>query len=206
MKAPNRDVQISVHLAKNDKQAWIGHLSFVGPGPKELPLDSIAVAGDAVSFNVTGAPGGMKLEGKFDSAAKTISGTATGGSNTVPFDLKRIGEAKVVVPAPSSALGKEFEGKWEGVLEAGQTLRVALNLKAGADGRATGTLVSLDQGGVEIPLGTINQSGNKLEFEIKIINGKYSGTLNEAKNEISGEWTQGARTTPLVYKKAQESK
>jgi hypothetical protein len=200
IKAPNRDVQISVDLAKNDKQAWIGHLSFIGPGPKEVPLDAITVAGASINFNVIGIPGGMKFETKLDPATKALTGTVTGGSGSVDVEFKRTGEAKVVVPVPSSPLSKELEGKWEGTVEMmGKSYRLVLNLKTGADGRGTGTLVSLDQNAVEIPLGTITQAGDKLDFEIKMIAGKYSGTINAAKNEIAGEWSQAGRTAPLVY-------
>lgn len=209
LKAPNGEVGISVDLARNEKQAWIGHFSFIGQGPQELPLESISAGGATVSFNVSGIPGGLKFEGKLDRETKAISGSVTAEGKSASFELKRTGEAKVVTPPPSTALAKEFEGKWDGVLQVGQTgqtYRVILRLNSGSDGRAAGTLTSVDQGAVEIPIGTIAQSGNNLEFEIKAIGGKYSGTMNEAKDQISGNWSQAGHTAPLVYKKAAAGK
>jgi hypothetical protein len=48
---------------------------------------------------------------------------------------------------------------------------------------------------------TIAQEGNQLKFEVRSVAGSYNGKLNEAKDEIAGEWTQGPATLPLSLKK-----
>jgi hypothetical protein len=114
---------------------------------------------------------------------------------------------KKISSQPSTPLSAEFAGRWDGALEAGgRTLRLQVNLKQGPDGKAQGNMVSLDQGAAEIPLSTITQSGNNLTFDARMVGGDYKGAMNEAKTEISGQWTQGGRTLPLVLKKAAETK
>jgi hypothetical protein len=201
VEAPDQEIKFVLDLEQNEKQVWVGQLSLT-PGAKELPLGKVDIQGEKITFELA-VPNGPKFEGKWDKAAQTITGTATGPQGAVPFELKRTGEAKIVTSAPSTSLAPEFAGTWQGALEAGgRTLRLEVTLMQGEDGKAQGHLVSVDQGGQKIPMSTITQNGNALSFEIRMISGSYKGTLNEAKNEITGEWAQGGRTLPLNLKKA----
>jgi hypothetical protein len=97
------------------------------------------------------------------------------------------------------------EGRWEGALDVnGNTLRLKLNLSNQADGTASGTLISVDQGGAEIPITTITQKGSNLKFEAKTIQGSYDGDLTNG--ALIGHWTQGPGTLPLTFKRPQEDK
>ena len=56
-------------------------------------------------------------------------------------------------------IDKTFDGTWEGAVgDAGQTLRLRVKLTNGPDGLATGTMVSVDQGGREAPIDAVVQS------------------------------------------------
>ena len=65
---------------------------------------------------------------------------------------------------------------------------------------ATGSLVSVDQGGVEIPITTITQTGSHLTLELPSIAGKYSGDLKDGK--LVGTWSQGPGSAPLEFTRA----
>lgn len=202
IKTPNREVSIVVNLVRDDKQAWAGALDIAMPNaPSGVPLSDVKVAGDDVSFRV-GLGGGTTFTGKLNAEAKTIAGTVGGPGGDVPFDLKRTGEGKIVPPKPSTAISKDLlEGKWEGSLETpGPTLRLVLTF-TGAEGKGGGTLVSVDQGGAEIPISYFSQDGDKIAFEVQNVGGKYAGVRNEAKTEIKGDWTQGGNSLPLTFKK-----
>jgi hypothetical protein len=202
IKAPKQDVGITVDLAKNDKQAWIGSLDVNLPNaPKGIPIENVAVSGEDVSFDITiGAKSTFK--GKLNAEAKTLAGTAKGPEGEVKFELKRTGEAKVQLPPPSTPITKDLEGNWEGTLQAkDQTYRLLAAFRTGPDGKGAGNLVSIDQGGIDIPITYVMQEGDKVTFEIKAIAGKYVGKLNETKIDIVGEWTQGPITLPLTLKK-----
>jgi hypothetical protein len=178
-------------------------MSMPAQGAVDIPLSNIVIQGDSVRFNMLSAPGTPVLEGKLSSNGLAISGTFSASGQSIPFELKRTGEGAIKPPAPSTTLTKEFEGSWEGALDTGsQKLRIALKLTRGADGIASGVLTSLDQNNAEIPITTITQKENRLDFQIPAVNGAYSGTLSGDGSRITGNWTQAGEALPLVFTKA----
>jgi hypothetical protein len=102
-------------------------------------------------------------------------------------------------------LSSDFVGTWEGLLGSGAgQLHLELKLVMGADGNGAGTLASAGSASMAIPITTITQKGNGLEFEIRAIGGRYSGVLGESRVEITGNWTQGGATTPLTFQRAKK--
>jgi uncharacterized protein YciI len=102
---------------------------------------------------------------------------------------------------PSSALSKEFEGQWEGALNAGgNTLRIGMKLSPAADGTAKADLVSIDQDNAAFSADSVNINGKELQFGVRMINGSYKGTLG-AGGEIAGEWKQAGNTLPLTFRR-----
>jgi hypothetical protein len=166
MQVQGREVDVTVDLDRDAKQAWIGHMT-IAPNPSELPLENIVLKEKEISWTVPSIPGSPKFEGTWEADEKLIKVTAHIGGNNLPLELRRTAAARVYVPEPNAVLGKEFEGKWEGALEAGaQTLRLTLLLERNPEGKANGTLISVDQCGVKIPLSQIKISGKELEFSV----------------------------------------
>ncbi len=100
-------------------------------------------------------------------------------------------------PAKSTAITKELEGSWNGTLQVPSgSLRLTLKLASGPDG-ATGTMISVDQGGAEIPIATVTQTGMHVELELPMIAGKFSGDLKDGK--LAGTWSQGPGSMPLEF-------
>jgi len=109
-------------------------------------------------------------------------------------------------PATGATAGQSntsLEGEWQGTLDAGGSkLRLALKLAKSAEGRFTGTLVSLDQNATGIPISSIDQSGDQIKLQLAAIGGSYAGKMDAAGMEIAGEWKQGGQTLPLVFKRS----
>jgi hypothetical protein len=80
----------------------------------------------------------------------------------------------------------------------GKTLRLVATL-TNHPGGATGMLVSVDQGGVEIPISSITQTLSNLAFSVSLVNASYAGDLKDG--QIVGTWTQGPASLPLVFKR-----
>jgi hypothetical protein len=98
-----------------------------------------------------------------------------------------------------------MEGPWEGALDVnGNTLRLKLTLSNQPDGTATGIMISVDQGGGEIPVTTITQKGSNLKLEVKTIQGAYDGDLTNG--ALVGHWMQRGATFPLTLKRPQDKK
>jgi hypothetical protein len=200
LNAPERETRVVIDLDRNQKGEWIGTFSLPDVATNDIPLRDITVQGAAVRFTVNGVPGDPKFDGKLSEDGNTFSGTFSSSGKEYPFELKRSGEAKVSLPAPSTPLSKEFEGEWQGTLHAeGSVLRLVIKLSRAADGIAVGTFLSPDQANAEIPITTITQKGRGLEFEIRSIGAAYKGALNAAGTEINGEWSQSGSTLPLAF-------
>jgi hypothetical protein len=94
---------------------------------------------------------------------------------------------------------KGLPGTWEGTLVAGPNkLRLVLEVTQSSDGVQLGTLVSVDQGGVRIPIDSIEGSGGKVSFEVRAVKGAFEGVMNEDHTRIKGTWTQ-VQALPLEF-------
>ena len=199
---PEQDFLVTVDLAKNAAGSWIGSLTFPNSTTVNAPLSGISVADAAVRFQLVGIEGNPKFEGTLSTDRQTLSGTAANARGAVPFEMKRLGEANVVVPPRSSMLTKEFAGDWDGTLSAGaKSMRVAMTLAPASDGTATATLVTIDDGNKSYPVSTITLNNNELLLELRVISGTYRGLLND-NGEITGEFKQGGATLSLTFKRS----
>jgi hypothetical protein len=201
IQTPGQELQVEVQLAAKGPGAWIGDITIPAQGLRAFPLSSIEVQGNAVSFAMKGIPGDPLFKGTLSNDGATLAGDFTQGGTRLSFQLKRTGEAAIAEAPTSTAIAKELEGSWKGSLDAGgKVLRLELRLSNRPEGGATGSMVSVDQGGVEIPIATITQAASRLELKLPSIGGTYSGELKEGR--LTGEWTQGMATLPLVFTRA----
>jgi len=206
VQSPDGEVAVVVDLDKNDQGEWVGDFDAPSRNLNNMPLANIVVKGSALSFELSGFP--AKFEGKLSEDGQTFSGTLLFRQEmSMPFSLKKTGPAKVTLPPKSTPLTKEFEGRWEGTLEAGgQSLRLVLRLDKAADGTATGAIDSVDQGANDLRLAGIVIDGPSLRFSLPMVGGAYEGKLNKETGELAGQWSQGGNTLPLAFKRAVEKK
>ena len=193
-------LETAVDLAMKGS-VWQGTFSVPAQGVRGVPLADLSVKGNAVSFAIKGAPGDPRFTGTLSADGKTIDGTFTQGGANMALSLAWKGDAQFEVAQKSTPITKDLEGSWEGPLDVkGTILRLQLKL-ANAAGGATGTLVSVDQGGVEIPVATVLQEGAKVKLLVTMISGTFEGELKGG--ELAGTWTQGQLAgLPLVFKRA----
>ena len=197
LQTPAQPLEVEVDLKPGTPPAWVGTISIAAQNLKAFPLSSIEVQGKTVSFAMANIPGTPNFKGTLSDDGATLSGDFFQGGGSVPFTMTRKGDAVFAPPLKSTAIGKELEGTWNGTLSAGgRELRLTLKLASGADG-ATGSIVSVDQGNVEIPIATIVQAGAHLTLELPSIAGTYSGDLKDGR--LVGTWSQGAGTMPLEF-------
>lgn len=97
---------------------------------------------------------------------------------------------------------KGLDGDWSGKLDVGggATLTVIFHIKT-ADGKTVVTLDSPDQGAAGIPVAGINRDGQKVSMDVQAVMGTYDGTLAADSKSISGTWSQGGGSLPLVVTK-----
>lgn len=194
---PGQPLAMEVDLAPTG-DTWEGTLNIPGQGLKGFPLSGVTVQGETVAFAMKGVPGDPQFSATLSKDGKTLSGELKQGGGSVPFSLTRTGDARIERPPASTPVTKEIEGSWEATLDAdGTRFRLVVKLANQAGGAASGTLISVDQGGTEIPIGTVVQSGSHLRLVVPAVIGNYEGDLKDG--QLTGTWTQGPRSWPLVF-------
>jgi dienelactone hydrolase len=100
---------------------------------------------------------------------------------------------------------KDFEGSWQGTLDAGgQKLRLVVTVTKSDAGAYTGKLESVDQGAT-IPIDTITVNGDAVRLEIKSPAIVFEGALNKERTEWTGTFTQADQQIPLTLKRSEKA-
>jgi predicted hotdog family 3-hydroxylacyl-ACP dehydratase len=200
VQASNMALKVEIDLARNSLGVFAGTFSQPAQGVKGLPLSSIAVEASTVRFVVKGGPDAATFDGALSADGTSISGTVTQGGFTIPINLSRTGDARIV-PAPKSApIAKELEGTWNGALDIdGAAMRLVVKMANQPDGTAAGTVVSPDGSGVEIPIG-MTQNGSTVTIDVPSVGASYVAVLNPARTELTGTWTQRDAAFPLTLR------
>jgi pimeloyl-ACP methyl ester carboxylesterase len=110
----------------------------------------------------------------------------------------------IATSAPLLAQGTgRFAAIWVGTLDAGGTkLRIVFNVSTATDGSLGATMDSPDQGAKGIPVTTVTAHGDSLQIEMKNIAGVYDGKMEPGDSVLTGMWSQGGMSFPLVLKKS----
>lgn len=199
IQVPGQELKIAIDLARRGEK-WDGTISIPAQGLKGLPLLDIASQGDSVSFTISGVPGTPTFKGTVSKDAKSFAGEFSQGGGTLPFAVTRTGDAKFEPPPASTPIDKALEGAWEGSVNmGGATLRLVLKLSSGPDGRGKAVIVSVDQGGAEVPVAAVIQAGSHLTLAVPAVLGSYEGDLKDG--QLTGTWTQGPTSVPLTFKR-----
>jgi hypothetical protein len=196
---PNQPLTMEVDLDKT-ASGWIGTVSIPAQKAAGLPLEAISFSEGKFNFRIKGIPGEPTFQGAVSADGKMMEGKFSHGPAAFDFKFTRTGDPKIEPEKNSPAVAKEFLGSWEGTLEAGQPLRLILKLANDATG-AKGVLVSVDQGGIEIAVSSIEQKDSKLKLIIKMVGGEYDAELDKTGSELSGTWSQAGNSLPLKLKK-----
>ena len=106
-----------------------------------------------------------------------------------------------VAASVGTLCAQDVAGDWQGVLGGGEPLHLAIHLKKDASGALQGTLDSIDQGAMGLPLSGVTLKDSTLTFRLEgagSYEGKFSG------DEIHGTWMQGG-PSPLDLKRGTAS-
>jgi fermentation-respiration switch protein FrsA (DUF1100 family) len=101
------------------------------------------------------------------------------------------------LPKPASFT---LEGHWSGSLQAGDAvLHLVLHISKSEDDSLRATIDSLDQGVYGIEVSSLAHENAALSFRVASVGASYEGKLSADRRAITGEWTQGAVSLPLVF-------
>ena len=203
IQAPGMEVAVEIDLIKNSKGALAGTFSQPSERIQGLPLTTVTAEGRSVRLVLKPGTGGGTFSGSLsaDNTAMTGDFTTDEGGYMLAFSLTRRGEAKIAAAPKSPPIDKTLEGAWQGPLDvAGKPMRLVVTMVNHADGTATGTVVSPDGSGVEIPIAMTQQAAS-VRLDAPSIGASFAGVLDAAAGEVTGAWTQGAGSLPLTLRR-----
>ncbi len=205
--APRGELPFAIEFSAAGDNAWKGSAECLPQGVRNFAFEAIKVTGANVEFTLNGLPGDPHFKGQLAADGAAISGDMSQGDATLPFRLTRTTKPAPkpdahAVPAKGEA-GKGVAGQWRGSISPvpGVELRLQANFESGADGKLTGHLLSLDQRSPPISVEALTEKDGAVQFEVPRIRSGFQGKLNTDGSELAGEWTQGGRATPLVFKR-----
>ena len=202
LKVPQMELTVEIDLARDSRGVFAGTFSQPAQGVKGLPLSSVTVEAPAVRFVVKGGTEPATFDGALSADGLSISGTVKQGGFTIPMNLSRTGDARIAPPPRSAPIAKALEGTWNGTLDVnGVPMRLVVKMVNQPDGTASGTVVSPDGSGVEIPIGIV-QNGSSVTIDVASVGASYAAVLNPAATEMAGTWTQGPASFPLTLRAA----
>jgi len=192
----NREIGVTLDLAKNAKSEWIASMGIPAEHMTGMVVMDVVVNGNSLKFI-----GVELMMAKFDLALAPdgkLKGTVANGPNSRPIEFTRTGEAKVELVPASPAVSKELEGDWEawiGPPNGGRQL--VFHFKNQPDGTVAATIGDAPR----MPLNNVKQTGQKVEFGLKIGQASFEGTMNKEGTEIAGQMTHDGNPMPLTLRK-----
>jgi hypothetical protein len=78
---------------------------------------------------------------------------------------------------------------------------MVFHFKNRADKTVAATIDTPDSGAMGLPLNNVKQTGQKVEFGVKIAHGAFQGALNPEGTELAGQFTHEQGSLPLTLRK-----
>jgi hypothetical protein len=188
---------LSVDLLKRNDGEWVGSLSDPARKVFGIRVSAIVVKGDNIKFVSPDLPGTPSYDLVIRKNA--LQGTVSVEGNALPLSMKRTGKADVKVTPPNTAVSKELEGDWEGVLPGGRE-SVTFHFKNWSDQTVEASVINPSLRGKTQAFARVMQSGAEVEFTLFIFGGTHKGTINGEGTEMTGAWMQNPSAPPLPLK------
>ena len=194
-------LHLVLHISKADDGSFRATIDSLDQGVYGIEATPLEQKDSALRFNVPSV--GASYEGKFSLDRRRIEGEWTQGTVSVPLVFHRQ-PAGAGARRPSGAIASA-EGVWQGALEGnGMRLRLQLHVSHDDQNHLVAALDSPDQGVSGLPAIKVSQKEAAFHFEVPIVSGVYAGTLNAAKTEIAGTWTQTHIEQKLLFRRSDQ--
>jgi len=170
-----------------------------------LPMLTLIVDGNTIAFEPAAI--GARFKGDLSTDGNELTGLFEASAGSLPVTLTRKGDARVV-PAPrNAAIEKRLEGTWNGTLHVDGGKRIQLTMGNRSDNTSIGTIVSMDEAGLTLPVG-IKQDGTTLKLEVPAVSSAYAGTLSADGEELVGTYTtsEGVELPLTLRRSARDGK
>ncbi len=209
LKAGNITLRMAFKIAERTNGVFRAALNSLDQGGLDIEATDVTYQAPMVKAEFGGIGGAF--EGTVESGDRVITGNWTQSGATLPLTLERANaqaaaakEADIEAQKDYSHTGpNDLPGHWQGTLavkQAGVKLRLALNIAKLPDGKFSCSMVSIDQGGAEVPASTIEYAPPNVRVEWSSLGASYNGKLENGK--LTGSFRQGGAAVPLVFERS----
>ncbi len=194
-------LHLVLHVSKAEDGSFKATIDSLDQGVYGIEVTSLAQQASTLSFKVSSV--GASYEGKFSTDHGSIVGEWMQGSVSLPLVFHRQAAGAGARKAADAIAGAE--GVWQGAMEGnGMRLRFQLHVSHDDQKQLVAALDSPDQGISGLPAVKVSQKESAFHFEIPVVSGVYDGTLNPAKTEITGTWTQSGVQQKLDFRRSDQ--
>jgi hypothetical protein len=188
LKTPGPELRIALHITKADSGDLAITLDSIDQGGS-WPAAAVTLQDSTLKFQVDAVHGAY--EGKVNADASAITGNWTQGQ-PMPLEFHRGAIKKTKAANPS-----DMDGVWSGLLDspAGK-LHLIYRIVNTEDG-LTATIDIPEQSAKGLPV-TVTRDGASIKLELRIAAAVFEGKIAGDLKSISGTFTQGAASIPLV--------
>lgn len=200
---PNAPLVIEVDVTRNAKGELAATFAQPSAGVKGLPFSKVEIVGRTLTMVLKAGEQPSTFTGTLSEDGKSIAGDAEQAGEKTTFTLTRVGDAKVVALPKSARIPTTLEGRWYGTLDVnGKAMRLIITLANQPDGAATGTVMSPDGSGIEIPIG-ITVTDSHISIAVPSVGASFAGEVNAAQAELKGTWMQSGAKLPLTFRRSE---
>ena len=179
---------------QDEKGGLTGALSVPQQGALGIQLANLEIGPGTIFFKIPQIGGEYKAT--FSGTAMTGAFKQGGQTNGVPLNLTK---ANIATEQRLGIGGEAFTllyGTWKGNVGRSETvLRFTLNGM-----QQVAFLDVIEHKAMNIPVTSATATGKKVVLKIAALGGEFSGEL-VGKTTLTGQWTQGGKTTPVTWTK-----
>ncbi len=208
LKPGNTSIRVEMKIAEQADGTFRVAGDSPDQGARDIEATAVTYHRPTVKIEFGGIGG--NFEGMVNESARVITGNWIQGGKPLPLTIERAKPETAAAQDAATEAQKDYSytgpndlpGHWQGTLnvkQEGVKLRLAVNIAKMPDGKFSCTMISLDQGGAEIPADNIQYVPPNVRLEWGAINGSFNGKLENGK--LTGAWRQGGGALPLVLER-----
>jgi pimeloyl-ACP methyl ester carboxylesterase len=196
LRVGDSQLHLILHLTGNARGDWHATLDSLDQAVYGMEAAKVTRSEDALEFDLPSV--GASFQGKIQPDRKSIRGIWQQGGSALPLQFEK--RAAGALANSSAKAVSKAEGTWQGAIEFGN-MRMRLQLHISHDDKREllASVDSLDQGIQGIPASRVSESAGEMKFELSAFDAEYSGSLDSAKNKISGHWSQNGNNEKLNF-------
>ena len=201
LQAGDTVLHLVLHVTKGDRDSLRATLDSLDQGVYGIEASSLTRTGSTLKIEVPSV--NASYEGKVSADYHSIEGTWSQGGASLPLIFQRQAHVSNAKKPPGAIAAAE--GVWQGILDThGMHFRLQLHISHDAQGQLIATLDSIDQGINGFPAANVTEKESAIHFDLSAVHGVYDGTLNAAKNVISGTLQQSGSTSVINFKRSDQ--